>query len=138
MQIKTEIINGKELADKFKQAGKTVQDKIDKALLKAGLLVERDIKKSFGVSPSPPGAPPGVVTGRLRASIATRLIPANAEVGTKVTYARDLEFGDEDRNLAPRPFMRPALERNEAKIKEILREGLSDVMSDIFKKGKIF
>lgn len=28
--IKTEIINGKELAEKFKAAGKKIQDKIDK------------------------------------------------------------------------------------------------------------
>lgn len=133
MEVKIEVLQGKELAEKFIKAGKTVQDKIDKALLKAGLLVERDVKKSFGVSPSSPGEPPGVVTGRLRASIATRLIPMNAEVGTKVEYAGRLEFGDEKTHLAPRPFLRPALQRNEAEIKIILHKGLNEAMADVFK-----
>lgn len=121
MQIKTEIINGKELAEKFKKAGKTVQDNIDKALLKAGLLVERSAKMIVHVD-----------TGRCRASISTRLIDSNAQVGTIVEYAPALE--------ERYPFLTPALKDNETEIKRILHKGLSDAMQDIFKKGytKIF
>jgi len=121
MKIKTEIINGKELAEKFKKAGKTVQDKIDKALLKAGLLVERSAKMLVHVD-----------TGRCRASITTRLVSSNAQVGTIVEYAPRLE--------KRYPFLKPALKNNEMEIKQILHKGLSDAMSDIFKKGytKIF
>jgi len=121
MKIKTEIINGKELAEKFRKAGKTVQDKIDKALLKAGLTVERSAKMIVHVD-----------TGRCRASIATRLVTANAQVGTTVEYAPHLE--------KRYPFLKPALESNKDKIKQILHKGLSDAMSDVFKKGytKIF
>jgi phage gpG-like protein len=135
MKTKAEIIEGKELADKFRQAGKKVEDKIDKALMAAGLLVERDVKQSFGVSPSVPGEPPGVLTGRLRASIATRVIPGNALVGTRVEYARALEFGYKPRNLAARPFLIPALERNREEIKKILYKGLTEAMTEVFKKG---
>ena len=68
MKFKTEIINGKELAERFKKSGRKIQDKIDKALI----LVH-------------------VLTGRCRASITTRLAYADAEVGTIVEYAPKLE-----------------------------------------------
>ena len=114
MKFKTEIINGKELAEKFKKSGKKIQDKIDKALYKGGLLVERSAKLLVHVD-----------TGRCRASITTRLTFANAEVGTIVEYAPDLE----DRY----PFLTPALKNNEAEIKRILHKGLTDAMGDSFK-----
>ena len=40
-----------------------------------------------------------------------------AVVGTNVKYARALEFGFEPRNLAARPYLRPALEKAIEKIK---------------------
>ena len=121
MKIKTEIIGGKELADKFKKAGRTVQDKIDKALYKAGLLVERSAKLIVHVD-----------TGRCRASITTRLVDVGAEVGTIVEYAPKLE--------KKYPFLKPALDVNKAEIKRILHKGLTDAMGNIFKKGftKVF
>jgi len=114
MKFKTEIINGKELADKFKASGKKIQDKIDKALYKAGLLVERGAKMLVHVD-----------TGRCRASITTRLTYANAEVGTIVEYAPALE--------KKYPFLKPALDNNKAEIKRILHKGLTDAMGDSFK-----
>ena len=114
MKIKTEIINGKELAERFKSSGKKIQDKIDKALYRAGLLVERGAKLLVHVD-----------TGRCRASITTRLTFANAEVGTIVEYAPALE--------KRYPFLKPALVNNEAEIKRILHKGLTDAMGDSFK-----
>jgi len=114
MKFKTEIINGKELAERFKASGRTIQDKIDKALYKAGLLVERGAKLLVHVD-----------TGRCRASITTRLTFANAEVGTIVEYAPKLE--------KRYPFLKPALKNNEAEIKRILHKGLTDAMGDDFK-----
>ena len=112
--VKIKVIEGKELAEKFKKAGRKVQDKIDKALFKGGLLVERSAKMMVRVD-----------TGRCRASITTRLIPANAEVGTIVEYAPKLE--------KRYPFLKPALKNNEAEIKRILHKGLTDAMGDSFK-----
>lgn len=129
--VRLEILNGKELATKFREAGSKAQDKIDKALLKAGYLVEKDVKKSFGTSPSPPGGPPGVITGTLRRSIATRLIPGNAQVGTNVVYARRLEFGYKTQEA--RPYLYPALKRNKKEIIKIIEEGLSKELAAIFK-----
>ena len=114
MKIKTEIINGKELAARFAKAGKKVVDKIDKALLKAALIVERTAKILVHVD-----------TGRCRASITHRLITANAEVGTIVSYAPALE--------KRYPFLKPALDDNEMEIKRVLHKGLTDALADTFK-----
>jgi phage gpG-like protein len=59
---------------------------------------------------SAPGDPPAVDSGRLRQSITVlRLSDDHYRVGTNVVYAPLLEFGS--RKVAPRPFMRPALEK---------------------------
>lgn len=59
---------------------------------------------------SAPGDPPAVNTGRLRQSItALKISPGHWRVGTNVEYAIVLEFGS--RRMAPRPFMRPAADR---------------------------
>ena len=112
--VKIEIIRGKELAEKFKKSGKQIQDKIDKALYKAGLLVERGAKLLVHVD-----------TGRCRASITTRLTDANAEVGTIVEYAPRLE--------KLYPFLKPSLVNQAVEIKRILHKGLTDAMADSFK-----
>jgi HK97 gp10 family phage protein len=110
-------------------------------------MVEADVKKSFtlqgsgrkyGVhTASSPGEPPAVDTGVLRASIMSDVqvsgnevigkvgpdiehIEAEAEAGTDVEYGLYLELGTV--NMQPRPFLRPALRRNEKKIEKIFKE----------------
>ena len=89
---------------------------------KACIFLERYIKKSFGKSPSSPGEPPGVDTGRLRASITYEieqiLFSITGKIGTNVKYARYLELGTKD--MQPRPYLRAAIERNKAEIIKIL------------------
>lgn len=62
--------------------------------------------------PSVPGSGPAVRTGRLRSSISWRVeedaLGVYAEIGTAVEYARFVELGTD--RMAPRPFLRPALE----------------------------
>jgi len=91
---------------------------------------------------SKPGEPPHVDTGRLRASIsyrtsdgrkqgpgANKLPEAEATtptlvgvVGSVLEYAAPLEIGAPSRNLAARPYLRPALERNLPFIKRLFQE----------------
>ncbi len=105
---------------------------------------------------SAPGKPPAVDTGRLRASITSNWTGSGMErakietpvpetksddgvgqpkeklhgvVGTNVEYAKDLETGKESRNLKPRPYLRPALERQRGKILELYKNRLN--------KGKV-
>lgn len=82
-------------------------------LLRRGIRVQRTaIRLASNAPPSAPGQGPGVRTGRLRASITYRAgldgLSPFVDIGTAVTYAPYLELGT--KNMAARPFLRPALE----------------------------
>lgn len=82
----------------------------DKALGALAFEGERDVKQSFGTSPSAPGEPPGVDTGTLRNSIHVekpKLLVRRIADG--VNYGIMLEYGT--RKMAARPFMGPMAER---------------------------
>jgi len=103
---------------------------------KAGLFVAADIKKKFpgrGASglntlgqrfiASKAGEIPSIQTGTLKRSITIEMdarLP-KVFVGTNVPYAEWLEFGTKD--MAPRPFLRPAIFRNKRHIVRIISSG---------------
>lgn len=87
-----------------------------------------------------PGQPPSVDTGILRSSMAHTVkkegsgvtgevgtdidyIRTNSEIGTDVNYGLYLELGTV--NMMPRPFLRPALKKNEAAIEAIFKAAMS-------------
>lgn len=112
-------------------------DKLERALTKACLLVERSAKQK---------APKG--NGDLRRSITHKVENMEGVVYTPLMYAPYVEYGTglfaedggrtdvpwcykDDKGewhttsgMHPMPFMRPAINENREKIKEILREGL--------------
>lgn len=74
-------------------------------------------RKVGPIERSRPGEPPRKQTGRLRASV-THEIDEKAlvgRVGTNVEYGAALELGTR-RGLAPRPWLRPALEWTRARL----------------------
>jgi hypothetical protein len=106
-------------------------------LIRRGIRVQNLAKRiASESSPSPAGRGPGVVTGRLRASVTYRpgadSISPYVDIGTNVSYAPFLEFGHANKPhaypvktaggtflgmsyvkatwTAARPFLRPALE----------------------------
>jgi hypothetical protein len=84
-----------------------------------------EIKLSFGTSPSPPGGPPGVDTGALRASITWENTgPFERTISDGVEYGVELEDGTE-RNGGPRPFMRPVFDRANQRIEGDARAKLN-------------
>lgn len=108
----------KELTDKFQEFAVSAESLVGQILQKGALDIQADAQRSMSPPPSEPGEPPAVRTGRLRASITSRVVQdgdnAIVEVGTNVVYAVPLEFGTE--HIKPRPFMGPALERHRVEI----------------------
>ncbi len=101
------------------------------AITKACLVVERQAKQDMtntSTSPSSPGEPPAVDTGRLRASV-THVVEGGGFkaikgfVGTNVVYGRYLEVGTS--KIAPRPWLTPALEKNRDLIMAIVKDATS-------------
>lgn len=117
----------------------------EKKLIAVGLQLEGDIKKSISGPRSAPGDPPGVDTGRLRASISTnwsgsgmssgnvgsqaltedgidqperREDKFTVRVGSRVEYSSWLEWGT--RRMAARPFIRPSFDRMRVRIASML------------------
>lgn len=88
-----------------------------------------DIRSNWsGQSPSSPGNPPAIVTGALDASIkvkegrdvsgrfATSDNAISYAIVVESDYGAAQEFGDPSKNLAARPFLRPALFRFKNKL----------------------
>ncbi len=85
--------------------------KANAAVQKLAQETEKDAKANFNSSsPSPPGEPPGVVTGNLKSSvIASSQRPLTWVTNVGAEYADDLEFGTV--KMAARPWFLPAIER---------------------------
>ena len=73
---------------------------------------------------SAPGEPPKTDTGRLAGSIFAEFSNGGlrADVGTDVVYGEHLELGT--KNMAARPWLFPALERNKDKITDRVRKAV--------------
>lgn len=115
--------------ENMKRRKTAVAGNVAKAILQACLLVERQAKmdmRNTPTSPSSPGDPPAIDTGRLVASV-THVIEGGGfsketkgYVGTNVDYGRHLEFGTS--TIAPRPWLTPALESKKKEIKALIKE----------------
>ena len=116
-----------------------VTRKVQGNLQKAAWYLAHDIRAHFPASgatgtrsgggdsnnPSEPGGIPHVQTGHLKRNIGVQKMgPGKYRVGTgvgnkdSVGYALWLEFGTRD--MLPRPFMRPAVDRTKARINGIV------------------
>lgn len=83
----------------------------------------RKIGRIYGAKRSSTGDPPLKQTGRLRASITHEILDDAtgpfARVGTNLPYALYLELGT--RRMAPRPFLRRALDESRDAIRDLFR-----------------
>lgn len=108
---------------------------IARALYAGGQLIELDAERSItagsisgkGHIPSRPGEPPNADTRALDLSIETKVGgPALVTVeagGPSAPYAAYLEYGTS--RMAARPFMRPATEKNRAKVVKLVGDALN-------------
>jgi len=90
---------------------KSLPKDADRVVASAAEKIYEDIDQSYSAkSPSSPGQPPAIVTGRLKKSVKfARVKLATFEVTASAPYAKFLEFGTS--RMAARPFFRPALRR---------------------------
>lgn len=109
MKIKTEILQGLKLGVKFREKGKKIESEMDKLLLRGGYMVEGGAKRVVRV-----------LTGRLRASISTRLAENRSEVGTNVEYARKIE--------KIYPFLMTSLKAKEEGIRKMFRTEVAKII----------
>lgn len=100
---------GKYKSNEFTKMGVKLVTNLQKVLNRCALMVERSAKLFCPVD-----------TGRLRASIAHRVVEENkqtyAEIGTSVEYAPYVEFGSVSRNRQPHPFLGWAYDANKDKV----------------------
>ena len=122
------------MASKLVWHGRIVQKNIDRGIERnltlAALFVVRYVKQSLSkagptkTSPktpaSKPGEPPHRRTGTLSRSITHEVTKDTARVGTNIKYAKALEVGYAPNNLAARPYLRPAVNKNRRQIKKLL------------------
>lgn len=96
------VINKDKLVDLIRTSPTKASNLVDAMALDGQAYAVR----SFTVSVSAPGEPPGVVTGALRASIHVEEInPYKRSIVVGMEYGIHLEFGTE--KMAARPFMGP-------------------------------
>lgn len=98
---------------------KEVEKAIKRALFTIGGMAERDVSERITRNHS-------VVTGNLRDSITHRAVDNHTiEVGTTVEYAPYVELGTVRANA--KPYLRPTLEENFGKYKEVWAEELREI-----------
>lgn len=79
--------------------------------------------------PSEPGQPPNADTRHLDTNIETKLVDSynpKVTVTSQAEYSAWLEYGTED--MAARPFMRPALEKNRSELANSVKYGVNAVI----------
>ena len=126
LKMKAIVVGDKEISMKLTGKDNKISQEIERALKQSAILVEGDVKKSMRGTgtphtPSRPGEPPAVMTGKLRASITHEVRKGiggdiEARIGIKggtkpdtKNYGFYLEFGY---GTPKRPYLRPALNKN--------------------------
>ena len=113
MKVNFKLIGKKQIEKRLRQISETSTDNLQGALTVAAFKVEADAKK---------GCP--VDTGRLRASITSRVFKVFAIVGVPVSvgYGKYIEYGTS--KMKAQPFLYPALQKNLRFIKNILKKAV--------------
>lgn len=119
-------------SDRLKRMAQKTPKEIARALYAGGQLIEIEAERSItagsisgkGHIPSRPGEPPNADTRQLDLNIETEIGgPALVTVTSKAPYSAFLEYGTS--RMAARPFMRPATEKNRAKVVKLVGDALN-------------
>jgi len=103
---------------RFQEEIQRMKERRERTIQQIAVFIEAEAKLRAPVS-----------TGRLRNSITHQTesseTQSKAYIGTNVEYAPYVEFGVASKNIKPQPYLRPAIEENRDKIKEIIQKGMN-------------
>ncbi|MBW7649789.1 HK97-gp10 family putative phage morphogenesis protein [Anoxybacillus sp. ST4] len=103
---------------RFQEEIQKMRERREKTIKEIAIFVEAEAKLRAPVK-----------TGHLRRSISHETenseTQSKAYIGTNVEYAPYVEFGVASKNIKPQPYLRPAIEENKDKIKEIIEKGMN-------------
>lgn len=125
-------MTAKSHSDRLRRMKNTGAKAVARALYQAGQLIELEAERSITAGSvsgknhvvSAPGQPPNADTRFLDTNIETHLENEHlVTVTSKADYSAALEFGTS--RMAARPFMRPATEKNRAKVGELVGVAIS-------------
>ena len=125
-------MTAKSHSDRLKRMAQRTPRQVAAALYEAGQLIELDAERSITAGsvsganhvPSAPGQPPNADTRFLDSNIETRVGgPGLVIVESLAPYSAALEYGTS--RISPRPFMKPATERNRRKVIELVGEAVN-------------
>ena len=110
-------IDDEEFIRALNELGDNIKQEVADALMETALMIERDAKIYSPID-----------TGRLRASITSRLFAWNkAVVGSNVKYAPYQEYGTR-RGIKPKYYLRRAFENNREHFKEALLRRIARII----------
>ena len=118
VEARLEVVGVKELKAKLEKLDLNLKGKVSERLAEIGNLIEERAKQLAPVR-----------TGRLRASIYSRLVDWILTIGAKAPYARYIEFGT--RWIRPRHFLLGAIQENLSKIENIIRQAVFSAVSEV-------
>jgi HK97 gp10 family phage protein len=130
-------MTAKSHSDRLKRMANDTAGEVLRRLYMAGQMIELDAERSItagsvsgkGHVASSPGQPPNRDTGQLDGSIETEIRaqnPPTVAVVARDPKAKFLEWGTS--RMQPRPFMRPATERNRDEVTRMVGEAVSIVI----------
>lgn len=133
-------MSAKSHQDRLRRMARDTAQEVVRKLYVAGQKIELDAELSItagsvsgiGHVPSLPGQPPNRDTSLLDGSIDTEIrsqMPPSVAVTSRAPYAADLEYGTS--RMAPRPYMRPAVERN----RDDVTRAVGDAVNIIIRRG---
>lgn len=133
-------MSAKSHQDRLRRMARDTAQEVVRKLYVAGQKIELDAELSItagsvsgiGHIPSAPGQPPNRDTGLLDGSIDTEIrsqMPPSVAVTSRAPYAAHLEYGTS--RMAPRPYMRPAVERN----RDDVTRAVGDAVNIIIRRG---
>ncbi len=147
MAIRAKVKGLSRLQAKLRKIPSAGRKGVAGAVAKSALAVQSDAQRSIqrgarsglerrkGGRSSAPGEPPKTDTGTLVSSIFAEVSQNGlaAEVGTDLNYGGWLEFGTKN-NLAPRPWLQPAFERQKDGIKARVAKAVNTALRQARRK----